>query len=241
MLFTHPFIHLFICSQLALDIEKAAVNLVILSDTPELTVQEVMHKYGLIATACLFCNAPMHEVFQCVVNVTTIHHNHNHNQSNNRSNYNNNHNIARNINMMSPDVSPQSNFLSQTQSNIHSSAQIPVKSSQSNIDRGQVEGQNQGLKQVGQGQRQGQGQDHERDQETIQQEDKKQWVEWIRQLDVEVQGQGQGSGLRLGRLFFITSTTSTPLVVSLLQLLRSRFPLFPLVSLCTPVHSFTKP
>ena len=177
MLFTHPFIHLFICSQLALDIEKAAVNLVILSDTPELTVQEVMHKYGLIATACLFCNAPMHEVFQCVVNVTTIHHNHNHNQSNNRSNYNNNHNIARNINMMSPDVSPQSN-----------------------IDRGQGEGQGQ-----------------RRDNETSQQEDKSQWIAWIRQLEVEVQGhgqgpgqghgqghgQGQGSGLRLGRFYCI--------------------------------------
>jgi len=55
--------------QLCNDIEKAAVHLVVLTDTA-LTTEEVVCKYGLNAIACISCKASLQEVFQCVLDVT---------------------------------------------------------------------------------------------------------------------------------------------------------------------------
>ena len=56
--------------QLCSDIEKAAVLLVVLCDTADLTPNDVWEKYGLTAIACLSCKASLQDVFQCVLDVT---------------------------------------------------------------------------------------------------------------------------------------------------------------------------
>ena len=56
--------------QLCSDIEKAAVHLVVLCDTLDLTPIDVWERYGLTAVACLSCKASLADVFQCVLDVT---------------------------------------------------------------------------------------------------------------------------------------------------------------------------
>jgi hypothetical protein len=56
--------------QLCSDIEKAAVHLVVLCDTLDLTPSDVWERYGLTAVACLSCKASLADVFQCVLDVT---------------------------------------------------------------------------------------------------------------------------------------------------------------------------
>lgn len=56
--------------QLCSDIEKAAVHLVVLCDTLDLTPNDVWERYGLTAVACLSCKASLADVFQCVLDVT---------------------------------------------------------------------------------------------------------------------------------------------------------------------------
>ena len=116
------------------------------------------------------------QVFQCVINVTTINHNQNHHNHNNHDevHYNNPKVIETTTLRQSRSVSAQSNQPSQINSNL-------LSQTLSSADRDQNQGQGQGKSQAG---------DKEK-----RQEDKKQWGEWIRQLDDEIQrlgGQGVG-------------------------------------------------